>query len=235
MTSPLFVLPDLSPLRDVQRSLMTETCVIADLGGTVVIWTDPLTGQTTINIPCRKHQQIADADTADPEDADTRSLANWRFTVPPDVRVETGFRVTFTGNLGETLTGSVGEELDHDTTKIATRFAVTLPKFAVPQLLLTLYRDADDDGTWLALPAQPVRLVFDRLQPEEAEARFSPAAYSAQKGGRLIGNGVDDPEPFDVRVGDRFRYDEGPGVVLAVLEGNPDKIEARFALDIGGV
>jgi hypothetical protein len=132
--------------------------------------------------------------------------------------------------LNEPLVGSVGEELDHDTWKIATRFAITLPKIAVATTLLTLYRDLDNDGVWVALDPQPVRIVYDRLAPEETEARFSPAAYSAQKGGRIIGD-LD----LDVMVGDRFRVDDAPGVVVAILSGNPDQTEARFTLDIGGI
>jgi hypothetical protein len=221
--------PDVALLRRVQRGLMDQTCLIANLTGTPVGWHDPSLGRIVYPIPCRTHQQITNADSPDPEDADTRSLANWRFTVPHDVDVRMAYRVQFTGHLGEPLEGSVGEELDHDTWKIATRFAITNPKLAVPQTMLVLWRDVGNDGTWVALPAQPVRIVYDRLQPEETQGRFSPAAFSSRKGGRIIG-----PLGMDVTVGDRFKLSDAPGIIVAHLPGNPDITEVRFTLDIGG-
>lgn len=208
-------LPFVAPLSALQNRLMTDTCRIVRNGSVL-----------TSSVPCRVHKDRLFTEPADPQDANFRSMQEWGFTLPTgtDVRIGDEMRLLEHG-----ISAVIGEVLPYDTWQIALRVWGTEPKLATPSIAVVLWRYSPSLDDWQALPSQEVQLIYDRNQPEESPVRYVPAGRAVYKNGALVG-GLD----FDVAIGDRFTVDGYAASITMVLPEQPQRIEARFRLDMSG-
>jgi hypothetical protein len=208
-------------LRATQEALMIDTCQVTRLG-VLVAW--PRTGATSV--PCRLGEERTFAEPADPYDANIRSLSEWALTLPWDMVVVESDKLSVPAKALELIAGDTNQP---QTDLIALRVYATKPKAAVQWVSLTLYRDTDKDGIWSPIPLQTVQVFFDRVEPLEVPLRYSPAARTRYQGGRF----AKEP-PFNVLKDDSFKLNGFSGVITDVLPNQPQRIEARFRLDLGG-
>lgn len=180
------------------------------------------------NVPTRATSNRLFAEPADPYDANIRSMAEWGFTCPPATDVMVSDRILCTTQ-GIALDLIAGEVVAGDTWENAVRIWCNKPKTATPGYDIVLLRFNMTTEVFDSLPPQHVQVVYDRNAPEETPIRYSPAIRSSFKSGWLIGD-LD----FDVQVDDRFVFDGYAGIVVQVLPGQPQRIEAQFQLDFGG-
>jgi hypothetical protein len=203
-------------LRAQQAKLMTETVRI--VRGGVVLHN---------NVPARITQQRMFTEPGDPNDANLRSTQEYGVTIP---YTYTGVRVS---DIVERIDGSlsiiVGEALTTDTWITAVRLWGTSPKTATPHVSVTLWRYQPNIDDYVAFGPYDVQVVLGRNQPAEVPARFSPAAQSASQGGTLIGGMGFAPE-----VDDRFTLEGRSCVIDYVLPIQPQRVEARFVMDVTG-
>lgn len=175
--------------------------------------------------PCRLHSNRLFVESPDPSDANMRSYQEWGITAPwdADIRIGDTLRV-------RDIEFIVGEVVDGDTWQTALRVWGTKPKTATAFISLVLYAQ-DDNGVYTARPPQRVQVVYDRNIPQETPVRFAQVGRTQLRGGWLIG-GTD----FQVEVGDRFKLSSGEtAIVTEILPGQPQRVEARFIMDTGGV
>lgn len=215
------VLPYLTRGRALQLALMTDTCKISSvLNGALT--------QIATNVPCRIHSQRLFTETPDPTDANTRSNSEWAWTLPYNQDVQIGYWIEL---LGGNLTTIVGEVLNKDTWKMATRAFASIPKDAVGAITIEVYRpnDAMPDAFDHISPLT-VTVHYSRNQPTTTPVRFSPGGISVQKTGILICQNLS----AVIRAGDRFQIDGFACVVTYVLPKQPQHLEIGFNMDISG-
>lgn len=206
----------LDRLRSLQESLMTDTCRIVRDG--IEIADD---------VPCRLSAQRLFTEPGDPSDANMRSMLEWAWTLPWDQDVQPGDYVELTDGSLSTI---IGEVLNKDTWKVATRCFGTRPKQATPNITIALYRYQSGADDWILHDTFEVRIVYDRNAADETPVRYSPASSSRLKAGWVIGDLSFDPE-----VGDRFTIGGQAAYIIEVLPEQPQRVEAKFELDLGGV
>jgi hypothetical protein len=123
----------------------------------------------------------------------------------------------------------VGEVLQDDTWKTATRVWATRPKTATPPVSITFYRYSSGSDDWVSVGAHTVQVVFDRVAALETPLRYSPAGRSSYQGGTLIGDLT-----FAPVVDDRFALNSYACIIDAVLPNQPQHVEAHFLMDMSG-
>ena len=209
------VLPFVPGLRRVQEMLMTESAAIYRHG----VLVSPA-------VPCRIHVSRLFAESADPSDANMRSMSEWGFTMPWNTNVEIGDQL-----LSGVIDCVAGEVLQHDTWKTAVRVWATRPKLATPQTTLTFYRPNNVDNNLALVGTFTVQVVFDRNKPVEPPIRYVPGGRAFWKGGWFVG----EMELAVLLPEDRFVLDGMAGVVVEILPIQPQHMEVRFLIDEGGV
>ena len=213
------VLPYVAVGKALQESLMTDTCTIMRNGS--VVATD---------VRCRFHSFRLFTETPDPTDANTRSMSEWGWTLPLGTDVAIGDTI-FNADVS-TIAGEVLHKFD--TWGMAIRVQATMPKDAIADTAITLYRFNDDTEVWDDIGDYMVAIHYDRNLPTETPPRFAPAGTALYKGGTVVGD-LD----FVPKNGDRFTLinDAGeklPCVVQFLLPGQPQRHEARFEIDVAG-
>src|SRR6478609_9378969 len=165
----------LPALRSMQNQLMTDVIDIYD--GLTLVAED---------VPARVTSSRLFSEPADPHDANLRSTSEWGFTIPYDQPCEVSYTIKF--GPGKAQSCIVGEVLQDDTWKTATRIWATRPKTATPGIILVLSRYDPDTDDFAELDPQEVQVVFDRVAPTQTPLRYAPAGRSSYQGGTLIGD-----------------------------------------------
>lgn len=202
-------------LRSIQESLMSERCRILRNGVEIAT-----------NVHCRKTSSRLFAEPPDPSDANMRSMQEWGWTVPLGTDVEIGDTVEL---MDGSLSTIAGEVMKDDTWASAIRIWATRPKTSTPHTSVTLWRFSDADEEWQEVDTFDVQIVWDRNRPTDTPLRYAPAARTTYKGGWIIGDA-----DLDVRVSDRFSLDGKAAFVTDVAPFQPQRVEAKFQLDISG-
>jgi hypothetical protein len=202
-------------LRASQRRLMTETVDVYRAGILV-----------HANVPARITSSRLFTEPADPHDANLRSTSEWGFTLPWSVEVLVADTIVFHAGANSAI---VGEVLQDDTWKTATRVWATRPKTATPPVSITFYRYSSGSDDWVSVGAHTVQVVFDRVAALETPLRYSPAGRSSYQGGTLIGDLT-----FAPVVDDRFALNSYACIIDAVLPNQPQHVEAHFLMDMSG-
>jgi len=201
-------------LRQIQNSLMTDTVTTFRHG--VLVASD---------VPCRVTVSRLFAESADPSDANMRSMSEWGFTMPWDADVAIGDQLI----CGQ-IDAVAGEVLHEDTWKTAIRVWAARPKLATPQVTVTFYRPNNIDNDMQTVGTFNVQIVFDRNKPAESPLRYVPGGRSMWKSGWFVG----EMDLAVVRVEDRFVFEGMAGVIYEILPIQPQHLELRFMLDEGG-
>lgn len=204
-------------LKSIQEATMTDRCKITREG--VVVLSD---------IKCRVTNSRLFTEPGDPQDANMRSTREWGWTLPIGTDVRVADEIS---KMDGSLACIIGEVISGDTWQVATRAWGTIPKTATPHVTITLVR-LDEGGTddWVEIGSYDVQVVWDRFAPKDTPLRYAPAAHAEYKGGWVIGN-----MDFPARIADRFMLDGRAGVITHVAALQPQRIEAKFELDISGV
>lgn len=206
--------------RSFQEALMTETCNVRR-DGALVVW--PRMNTTTI--PCRVGEERTFAEPSDPQDANTRSQAEWAITMPWDMDLRVADFIHWNA-----LVLTVGETNNPQTWLVATRGYITKPKTAVAPTDVTLYRTSWDTGVVSEVGTFPVKIVFARVDPIEIPSRFSFIASSSWRSVTLI---FEDVVNADVQKDDHFVYQGKYGVITHVVPGQNQRTEAHGLIDFG--
>lgn len=212
----MMVLSYVPMLRTVQEQLMTDRVRIVRVGDVIAN-----------NVPCRITAARLFAEPADPHDANLRSVSEWGFTLPSGTDIAVSDAIEKTDG---SLSAIVGEVVSGDTWETAVRVWATRPKSATPTVTVTLWRYQSGLDDFSQIGTYDVQVVFDRVSPRSTPIRYAPAGRSTYQGGTLIGD-LD----FTAEVDDRFTLDGLACVVTQVLPQQPQRIEAKFIMDEGGV
>lgn len=209
---------DLDMHRGVQTALLTDVCTLVRAG--VVV------GEPSMRVGSER-QFI---EPADPQDASDRAMVVWGFTFEWDEVVEVGDMVLW----GSPEQASIlGEVLRHNTWQVGTRAFGSKPKLATQPFELVLWRwNPVTEQNDIELPAQTVKLIWDRTAPIEAPLRYAPAGRSSYQGGKFVKEDIA-TEPFDVQVRDTFFLDGYSGLIQQVLSNQPQVTEASFIVNVG--
>lgn len=210
------VLPFIQAGRALQERLMTDTAEISLADGTII----------AASVACRVHHERLFSETPDPIDANTRSMFEWVWTFPAGTNVEVGYYIRKPAWDRYTI---VGEVMKDGTWEMATRAWATEPKDAVQITEIELWRYSEIADDLVSVGTFNVRIHYDRNLPEETPARYSPTTVASYKGGTVVGD-LD----FDVEVGDRFAIGDYPATISHILPFQPQRIEARFEMDVSG-
>lgn len=214
--------PQLAVMRTMQRNLMADRCDLTRNG--VVVATDQ---------PMRVGAERMFTEPSDPQEASPRAQVQWGFTFPHDADVRVGDLVTFGTPEEYTI---LGEVLTQSTWQIAIRAYGSKPKIATELVEVTFWRyNPVTEENDIEVPAQAVRLLWDRVAPEEAPLRYAPAGRATWQGGWFVKENVLADGPLDVQVGDQFTLFGSAGVITEVFGGVQLSSEAEFIVDIGGV
>jgi hypothetical protein len=204
-------------LRQAQLALMTETVRVIRNGVTVYA-----------SVPARITASRLFTEPGDPHDANLRSTREVGFTLPYTYDVHVGDVIEKTDGSLSTIAGEV---LTDDTWKTALRVWATRPKLATPTVTITIYRyqppPIDD---WTNVGNYDVQVVFDRVAPFSSPLRYSPAGRSSYQGGTVVGG-----LSFAPMLDDRFTINGMACIITEVLPVQPQHVEAKFTVDVGGV